>query len=276
MLGMLAAWVAFVLAPPPPLPQFTDTLFTLIGPAAFLTAAAWKTALLAALSLGLPPVFLRLFPAMEARTAGKAAGWVSALVHHTYVVALSLAVLQQQLATPGEAAIPAMLGGVTWTVAYLLSDTLTTAVPDALAGQYDYLIHHGLAIAMTGLVIGGFPAKLLRLAPHLWLCEASAFGLGLSWTCQKAGLGASSLCRFAEALFMVTFLTTRCVNLPLVVYSAVASGEVQGVLVPIMCAIVAQQFWWAGKALAKFVLPEVAAKPAKAAPKPAKAAVKPA
>jgi hypothetical protein len=268
----LYSWVAFVLAPPPPLPQFADvTVFQLIGPWDFLAAAAWKTALLAALSLGLPHVFARLFPAMEARTASKAASWVSALVHHTYVVLLSLAALQAQLAAPGEAAIPAMLGGVTWTVAYLLSDTLTTAVPDALAGQYDYLLHHGLAIAMTGLVVGWLPAKLLRLAPHLWLCEVSAFGLGLSWACQKAGLGASLLCRLAEALFMVTFLSTRCLNLPLVVYGAVASGEVQGALTAIMGAIVAQQFWWAGKALAKFVLPE-AAKPAEPA---AAAAAKP-
>jgi hypothetical protein len=252
---MLSAWVAFVQAPSPPLPPAFDvTVFSLIGPRAFLLSAAWKTALLAALSHGLPPLFARAFPALDARTCGKAAGWVSALVHHAYVVLISLRCLRSEF-TSGAVDIPAMLEGVTLTCAYLLNDTLATALPDALRGQYDYLLHHALSIAMTGSVIAYSPSRLLRLAPHLWLCEASAFGLGLSWACQKAGLHASLLCRAAEVLFLVTFLATRCLNLPLVVHAATANGDLQGPLVGVLWAIVALQFWWASKALARFVLP---------------------
>lgn len=261
---MLAAWFTFVLQPPPPLPAAYDaTLLTFIGLPSFLTQSAWKTALLATLTLGLPPLLVRLFPAMGAPTSRKAASWVSALVHHAYVVCISLHCLRSEYLL-GRVALPDMLEAVTWTVAYLTTDTLATALPEALGGQLDYLIHHSLAIAMTAVVITSFPARLLRLAPHLWLCEASAFGLGLSWACQKGGLGATLLCRLAEALFLVTFLATRCLNLPVAMYAATANGEVAGPLVVILWAIVAQQFWWAGKALGKFVLPS-SSKQAKAA-----------
>ena len=248
MASFLASWFTFLLAPPPPLPQYEGSNVLALIPD-FALQSTLKTALLVALSLGLPPlVFSRLLPALDTKTSYKLAGWVSALVHHTIVVAVSVRCLYLEYAH-SRVDIGGMLDGVTWTVAYLANDTLTTALPDALRGQYDYLFHHALSIVMTAITVCLYPPKLLRLAPHLWLCEVSAYGLGLSWVCQKFGLAHTALCRFAEALFLTTFLATRCVNLPVVVYAAAWNGEVGlPLLVLVLWPIVILQFWWAYKA----------------------------
>ena len=242
----MASWYSFVLAAPPPalVARYAQTsVFQLCGPG-FLPAVAFKTALLAAVALLLPPLARRhpAFAALDRKTQLGAAGWASALIHHAAVCALSLAALRAEFAR-GVVDLVGLTGGVSWTCAYLLCDTLVTAVPNALEGSFDYLLHHCLGIAVTCLTLAA-PASVLRLAPHVWLCELSAFGLGVSWACLKLGWSSSALCAGAELFFLLAFVLTRILNLPVVVYSAQLHGAIGPAVQAAMWAIVALQFYW--------------------------------
>ena len=78
------------------------------------------------------------------------------------------------------------------------------------------LLHHllGLLISVVTLLA---PPYLLRYAPHLWVCESSNIGLGVSWAARK--LGAPRVQQWGEGAFVLCYTFTRVLSLPVVVFT---------------------------------------------------------
>jgi hypothetical protein len=249
-------WYSLIASPPPRLQEFESlSVADLLGQHLY-TQTLWKILVMQALYFGTIALVFRLSPKSGEKTQRGAGAWVSCMVHHTYVVILSLHSLHSQY-SKGTVDIRGMLPGATWSLAYLLHDTLITAIPEARSGKgkHDLFLHHLLGLFLTVCTIWFYPAKLLFFAPHIWLCEASNFGLGLSWACQKFGLAESPLCRLGEYAFLAAFIATRIVNLPLVCFAAtfVHYGLVGQEIQLCLWAVVAMQFFWLFKALNKFL-----------------------
>lgn len=93
-------------------------------------------------------------------------------------------------------------------------DTALYAIPEAVAGtSYEYLLHHSLSLAITASFVEA-PARLLRWAPMLLLCEASSIPFCVSYICRKAGARAALVGGVSNALFVALFVLTRIVHLP--------------------------------------------------------------
>lgn len=99
-----------------------------------------------------------------------------------------------------------------------------------------------------------FPAAVAGWAPHMWVCELSNLGLGVSWWARKAGLEGGALQKGAEYWFVACFVLTRILSLPVAVYgltvtqwgavSAVLGVGAAGTCAGALWLIVALQLYW--------------------------------
>jgi TLC domain len=203
----------------------------------------------------------------EAKTARGGAAALSASLHHVYAVYIALAALRHELVAY---TVPAafILAIAPITLAYLSADFLVTAVPDALGGNYEYLLHHGMGLLIVILSLQA-PLALVRWSPHLLLCEASTIFLSLGWALRKVGMESSPLTSFVNYIFVLIFFITRIVNLPIVFFhivflhrdDAVSAGAA---VCAMFLGLVVMQFYWFTKILHKVLR---VSPPRKGAPK---------
>jgi hypothetical protein len=247
----IASWWAFSLEGEPA--GAAPTVLSFLGPplslggvpSLLLLWLAFFAALHAALRARLP------LPAhFSAADRAAAVAWAAAFFHHVPVVLLALAALGAP--APG---VPlwALAAAVPFTIAYVVADTVATCAPQVMAGDYEMALHHGLGLLVAGAALLAPPA-LLRWAPHMWVCEMSNVGLGVSWFARKAGLEGSAAQRGGEAFFVAAFVLTRVVSLPAAVYSltvlqwapvarAMGAG-VAGACAAALWLIVGLQMYW--------------------------------
>lgn len=130
------------------------------------------------------------------------------VIHHSCVVPVCIwAILKHaETGVPPYAVISVALAFFT---GYICADTLVYIVPlrDIVFG-----VHHTLALVLIGGLLGSSPV-LLRWVPSFLVCEASSFGLVVSYVLKKLGRSASLLSAIANAYFVVAFFCLRIVYL---------------------------------------------------------------
>jgi len=101
---------------------------------------------------------------------------------------------------------------------YLLSDTLFYAIPEALLGKFEYIIHHILTIylVISTLVAHG---SITKFIPHLLICDTTNIFFNTAWLLRLTGFRGSIVVTYLELTFAIAFLFTRVINLPVVFYS---------------------------------------------------------
>lgn len=159
--------------------------------------------------------FLR---ALDAKTQAAAFAWLSAWLHHAAVCAFAVAYLWREFWGEPSFSAEAIAAFVPLSLAYVVTDFFATCLPELREGKYEMTFHHmlGLVLAIASMFA---PPFVMRFAPHMWICEASQFGLGLSWFAIKAGHKGGLLQKSAELYFVVSYTFTRVICLPLVVYA---------------------------------------------------------
>jgi hypothetical protein len=217
-----------------------------------------------------------------------ALAWAGAFAHHVPVCVLAVVTLGVAFFAPGLPPVPlwVLAWSVPFTFAYVIADTVVTCIPQLLRSppEYEMTLHHVLGLVVTCAALLA-PPELLRAwaaarafaadatrarapvphphltrptragwAPHLWVCELSNLGLGVSWWARKAGLEGGALQKGAECWFVACFVLTRIASLPVAVYGLTvtqwgAVSAVLGVWAAGACAcalwlIVALQFLW--------------------------------
>lgn len=229
------------------------------GMPSLLLDTAVMTAVLVAVILLFPPFMRRVSPgfaALDAKSQHTAATYVSALLHHTLVVPTGVRHVWLEWQYGPQDVVPMYRTVVPTVCAYFVADMLASGVPDALAGNPQYLLHHALGLLLS-LGAAASQPKVLRWAPHFLLCEMSSFPLAASWALRKAGMGDSAWGALANVVFALSFTVLRVVNLPLMAFWGMAQ-QPQPWDIPgtpgLLCfagvvALVALQFFWWSKIL---------------------------
>lgn len=131
---------------------------------------------------------------------------------------------------------------------YLVADTIFIALPDLVKGKYAYFLHHCGAFIMCFFLLNS-KGYMSRFIPHLLITESTNLLFEIAWFLRLIGMADSTLILAVESGFVVLYLFTRVVNLPLAMWALVTTEIFSSVGVfgsIVLFAILALQFYWFG------------------------------
>ncbi len=114
-----------------------------------------------------------------------------------------------------------------WCIAYLITDGLFYAIPEALKGKLDMLAHHVLVLFLVASSLYG-PGSILRFIPHLLISDTTNIFFNLAWLFRLAGWNGSTIVAVCEVLFAASFLFVRVINMPLMFLALSQLEEASG------------------------------------------------
>jgi hypothetical protein len=137
--------------------------------------------------------------------------------------------------------------------AYLSVDTVFYALVEAQSGNYEYLVHHILAVWISTALASASSDDMRFLIPNILICELSTIFFAFGWIMRSTSYKSSIYIKHFETLFALSFFITRIVMLPTAVYTtwpkSVEIGLARYTLIP----IVGMQFYWFSKIFAAAV-----------------------
>lgn len=239
---MLATYLDFVFRPPsehaiPTGASAVENFYVKLG--------AWSF-LFVALNIAVPSVCLRFLPgwykALTERKRIEMPAYVVCMVHHLFLVPVAWAHLLQDFHRTDRhhdySATESWVSPIS--LGYLIGDTLGYAIPVALMGRFDYIIHHVLTIWLVWNTVFG-PGQILRFIPHLLVCDSTNICFNIAWLLRTTQWKDSTLVTVLELMFAVLFLIVRVINLPIALYAVHSHG-------------LAAKLGWAGTTLLPIVL----------------------
>jgi hypothetical protein len=96
-----------------------------------------------------------------------------------------------------------------------LAGTIFYAIPLVFRGNYEYIIHHVLALWMVSSLLFG-SGFFIRYFPHIIICDTTNGIFNLAWLLRLTGWKDSRLVSALEILFAVLFFFLRVINLTVV------------------------------------------------------------
>lgn len=178
------------------------------------------------------------------------------LVHHAAVVPLGLYYLFLD-SSRDEAGLKAVdyaaeyAWFVPWIFGYFIADTMAYAVPLALGGKYEYMFHHILGLGLIVTVIYIEDSIILKLCPHMLICELSSILFSVAYVLRLNGYRDSMIVTVLELAFAFFFFLTRNVNLSMILWSVndIMAAKYTACWV-IMVLVLILQFFWLSKIIA--------------------------
>lgn len=172
------------------------------------------------------------------------------LVHHSLVVPAGLYYLYQDF-TRDEKALRSVnyAAEYAWFVPYIfgyfLADTMSYAVPQALEGNYEFLYHHILGLGLILTVVYIESAVILKLCPHMLVCELSSYLFTLAYLLRLNGYRGTSIVMALELSFALSFFLTRNLNLSLILFSVweEMSSSYKAACIFFVLVILLQFYW---------------------------------
>ena len=151
---------------------------------------------------------LRLFKTQSVNSRLQLTAYAMSAVHHSCVVPAvgwSIAIHS----TTGSPPYPVISVALAFFIGYIVAELCVYIVPSR---DWVFAVHHALVlILIVGLLNSS--AILLRWVPVYLVCEASSFGLMISYVLKKLGRSASVLAVLANVYFVGSFFLLRIVNL---------------------------------------------------------------
>ena len=130
---------------------------------------------------------------------------------------------------------------------YLVGDTAAYAIPEALEGRVEFLVHHALGLWLVPAAINSKHPELLIFCPHFLITELSSIFFSIGWILRSTSYKDSVLTTYMEVLFVISFILLRVFNFPIRVFLlwdlTVEIGYARYVLIP----VIAMQFYWCSK-----------------------------
>lgn len=133
---------------------------------------------------------------------------LASVTHHACVVPLATWAIHEQIMT-GLPSYTVTLIALAIFSGLIFAEVFVYAF---LLRDLTFALHHLLVLVLIGAVLNSWPG-LLRWAPEFLVCEASTFGIIVSYFLKHLGHGSSVLSLVANAYFVVTFFLLRIVNL---------------------------------------------------------------
>lgn len=140
---------------------------------------------------------------------------------------------------------------VPFILGYFVADTVAFALPSALKGNAEFLAHHLLSFVLI-FTAADASGPTVRFVPHIFICEISSMIFAISFFVRTVtdAKNPPFIVPLLEYAFALTFVLSRCVNLPAIL--VVLRGERH--TYPVMCytlyAIQVLQFFWLYKIVA--------------------------
>jgi hypothetical protein len=130
-------------------------------------------------------------------------------------------------------------------IGYFLADTLAYAVPKAMEGNLEFLYHHTLGLGLTFTVIYIENALVIKMCPHMLMCEVSSLFFTFAYFLRLNGYRGTSIVTALELLFALSFFLTRNVNLSMLTFALKDELSVKyPVAMFFLVMIVLLQFYW--------------------------------
>lgn len=173
------------------------------------------------------PVLLKLFYSnwyysLEKRKQFEIASYIACLFHHFLMVPRGWVHIYNDYllsAVQSKTIHYAMIESsiAPFSIGYLIGDTITYAIPEAIRGKYEYIIHHILTLALVISSLSA-PGNIARFIPHLLICDTPNVFFNVAWVLRAMGYKGSSFVTFCEINFAIWFLIARVINLSLVFF----------------------------------------------------------
>lgn len=185
----------------------------------FLHTGVW-TAIFVGLMILIPFILKRLYPywynSLNERKKEELPAYLTSMVHHLTVVPLAWYCIYNdfQVTDPNKPidltiflqfAAPFCIG-------FVLADTIFYAVPLIFRGNFEYIIHHALALWMTYALLFG-SGHFVRYFPHIVICDTTNGIFNFAWLLRLTGWKDSTLVSSMEIVFAVLFFFLRVINL---------------------------------------------------------------
>lgn len=140
-----------------------------------------------------------------------------------------------------------------WCIAYLITDTIFFAIPEALVGKFEYITHHFLTLFLVTSSLFG-PGSILRFIPHLLISDTTNIFFNTAWLIRLFGGKGSILLTVLEISFAVSFLLIRVIHMPSMFYALGSQIEGLGFARYALVPIVFMQWFWFYKIVRIIVL----------------------
>lgn len=218
----------------------------------FLFDTVLFTALFSSIFLLVNPLlsifFPRKFNNFSSRKKKELPSYVLCLVHHIIAVPFAWRNIINDLNLGDEAAAMVDYAPITaiiapWCIAYLVADTMFFAVPEALTGKFEYIIHHVLTLFLVTSSLFA-PGSILRFIPHLLISDTTNIFFNTAWLIRLFGGRRTVILIFLEVLFAVSFLLIRAINMPCMFWALGSQAKGLGVARYVLVPIAFMQWYW--------------------------------
>lgn len=151
---------------------------------------------------------------------------------------------------------------------YLAADTLMYAVPEALAGRYEYLVHHVLGMGLF-YVVPLLSSDVAMYCSRVLIMESTSIFFTLAYVLRNTGRANSIFVPIFEIAFAVAFFLVRVLNMVHMMYSVIVililqngthTQEIDTVkkttgqlIILLFVPILILQLYWFGIIASKFV-----------------------
>jgi TLC domain len=210
------------------------------------------TAFFSALFVAITPIVSVIlkdrFSALPRRKKHELPSYILCLVHHVVAVPVAWSHIYNDFNLTSEAVqiidyAPITATIAPWCMAYLIADMMFFAIPEALVGKFEYILHHVLTLF---LVISSLfaPGSILRFIPHLLISDTTNIFFNSAWLIRLLGGKGSILLSSLEISFALSFFFIRVINMPSMFWVLGSQYEGLGIAKYCLAPIAAMQWYW--------------------------------
>lgn len=223
----------------------------------FFTETLWWTLFFTGFFLVTSKALKTLFPKWQGSLSSKKQkelpAYIVCLFHHivrvpnAWIHVLSdFYRIDSEAATMSYCVIEAGVGP--FAIGYLTGDLICFAIPEALRGEFEFLIHHVAIIVIVSYSTFQHP-YVCRWIPHLLICDTTNLLFNTAWILRTTNLKESFVVKALEIGFAASFLFTRVIHLPVVFLVVAASpyGDGMGWCKLFFLPMVLLQWYWFSK-----------------------------
>ena len=210
------------------------------------------TAIFSIFSVLVTPIISRTcsatFKSLSGRKKKELPSYVLCLLHHIVAVPFAWICVyndmnldSEDLLTIDYAPITAVIAP--WCIAYLVTDTVFFAIPEALIGKFEFIIHHVLTLT---LVVSSLfaPGAIMRFIPHLLISDTTNLLFNTAWLIRLSGGKKSRILLCLEVSFLLSFFLIRVINMPCMFWALGAHADGLGYVKYVLIPIALMQWYW--------------------------------
>jgi hypothetical protein len=207
--------------------------------------------------------FPKWYNSLDTKKKSELPAYLTSMLHHLTVVPLAWYCIFNDFVADDPYNKPYDHGAflrfaAPFCVAFVVADTFYYAIPLMSRGNFEYVLHHALALWMTYSLLSS-SGHLIRYFPHIVICDTTNGVFNMAWILRLTGHRDSPLVALLEVSFAVLFFVLRIINLSVVFYIMFNSPDGNfGVGKYVFPCISMLQFYWLVKivqALAKKFVP---------------------